>query len=132
MRNKKKRSALQEIDPNIGPPPAQRRATSISRAPFRPSTINQGPIPPVRPPVSPVQPSQPPLIQPPLPVQPQRVQPPPVPPPVQPPPPDSFLPADQWQRIRDFQAHMSSITMETCAWCKARWFDMKLKDGICH
>ena len=22
--------------------------------------------------------------------------------------------------------------METCTWCKARWFDMKLKDGICH
>jgi len=103
MRNKKKRSALQEIDPNIGPPPAQRRATSISRAPFRPSTINQGPIPPVRPPVSPVQPSRPPPIQPPLPVQPQRVQPPPVPPPIpppvpppiQPPPPENFLPADQ-------------------------------------
>src|SRR5271168_3385597 len=125
-RNSRKRPALQEIDPNIGPPPAQRRATSISQAPFRPSTINQGPIPPVRPPVSPVQPSRPP------PIQPQRVQPPPVPPPVQPPPPNSFLPADQWQRIRDFQAHMSTIEMETCTWCKAWWFDMKLKDGICH
>jgi hypothetical protein len=65
---RKKRPALQEIDPNIGPPPAQRRATSISRAPFRPSTINQGPIPPVRPLVSLVQPSRPPPIQPPLPV----------------------------------------------------------------
>jgi hypothetical protein len=142
LRNRRKRTALQEIDPNIGPSPAQRRATSISRAPFRPSTINQGPIPPVRPPVSPVQPSRPPPIQPPQRVQPQRVQPQrvqpqrvqplPVPPPVQPPPPDSFLPADQWQRIRNFQAHMSSITMETCAQCKARWFDMKLKDGICY
>src|SRR5271163_932027 len=91
-RPSKKRPALQEIDPNIGPPPAQRRATSISQAPFRPSTINQGPIPPVRPPVSPVQPSRPPPIQPP-PVQPPQ--------PVQPPPPESFLPADQWQRIRD-------------------------------
>ena len=30
MQNKKKRSALQEIDPNISPPPAQRRATLIS------------------------------------------------------------------------------------------------------
>src|SRR5271167_2541201 len=130
-RASKKRPALREIDLNIGPPPAQRRATSISRAPFQPSTINQGPIPPVRAPVSPVQPSRPPPIQP-LPVQPQRVQPPPVPPPVQPPPPDSFLPADQWQRIRDFQTHMSSIVMETCTRCKARWFDMKLKDGICY
>jgi hypothetical protein len=60
----KKRSALQEIDPNIGPPPAQQCATLISRAPFRPSMINQGPILPVRPPVYPVQPSWPPLWQP--------------------------------------------------------------------
>jgi len=70
MRNKKKRSALQEIDPNIGPLLAQRRATSISQAPFRPSTINQCPIPPVRPPISLVQPLRPLLIQLPLPVQP--------------------------------------------------------------
>jgi hypothetical protein len=27
---------------------------------------------------------------------------------------------------------MSTIEMETCTRCKARWFDMKLKDGICH
>src|SRR5271167_2165448 len=33
-RASKKRPALREIDLNIGPPPAQRRATSISRAPF--------------------------------------------------------------------------------------------------
>lgn len=120
MRNKKKRSALQEIDPNIGPPPAQRRATSISRALFQPATINQPPVPPVQ------------LLQPP-PVQPQPVQPPPVEPrPIQPPPPDGYLPADQWQRIRDFHAHMGTIEMETCTRCKARWFDMKLHDGICH
>jgi len=123
QRDKRKRPALQEIDPNIGPPPAQRRATPISRAPFRPSTINHGRIPPVYPPVSPVQPLRPLPTQPPPPVQPQ---------PVQPPPPDGYLSADQWQRIRNFQAHMSSIKMETCTRCKARWFDMKLKDGICH
>jgi hypothetical protein len=82
MRNKKKRSALQEIDPNIGPPPAQRRATLISQALFQPATINQPPVPPVQ------------LLQPP-PVQPQPVQPPPVEPrPIQPPPPNSYLPAD--------------------------------------
>jgi hypothetical protein len=22
--------------------------------------------------------------------------------------------------------------METCTWCKAWWFDIKLKDGICY
>ena len=27
---------------------------------------------------------------------------------------------------------MSLIKMETCTWCKAWWFDMKLKDSICH
>ena len=86
MQNKKKRSALQELDPNIGPPPAQRRATSISQAPFRPSTINHNRVPPVYPPISLVQPLQPLPTQLPLPVQPQ---------PVQPPLPNSYLLADQ-------------------------------------
>jgi hypothetical protein len=27
---------------------------------------------------------------------------------------------------------MDKVKMETCIQCKARWFDMKLKDGICH
>lgn len=69
---KRKRTALQEIDPNIGLPPAQRRATSISQTPFRSATIdntrNTRPIPPVQIPVSLVQPPQP------LPVQPAPVQ----------------------------------------------------------
>jgi hypothetical protein len=88
---------LQEIDPNIGPPPIQRRATSTSRAPFLPSTINQGPIRPVQPPL-PVQPlpvQPPPPVQPPIPT----VQPPPPiqpPLPIQPPTPNAFLPIDQW------------------------------------
>jgi hypothetical protein len=73
MRYNRKRSALQEIDPNIGPPPAQRRATSISRVLFRPTTINQGSIPPVNPPTSLAQS-----------LQPTPVGPPPIPP-VQPP-----------------------------------------------
>jgi hypothetical protein len=82
-RLKKKRPALQEIDPNIGPP-TQRRTTPILRAPFRPSTVNHSPVPPVQPPTQP------------RPVQHRPVQPPPIqPPPVQPPPPDSYLPADQ-------------------------------------
>jgi hypothetical protein len=70
QRDKRKRPALQEIDPNIGPPPAQRHATPISQAPFRPSTINHGRIPPVYPPISPVQPLRPLPTQPPPPVQP--------------------------------------------------------------
>jgi hypothetical protein len=27
---------------------------------------------------------------------------------------------------------MSTIKMEECSQCNARWFDMQLKDGICH
>jgi hypothetical protein len=151
IQSKKRRPALQEIDPNIGPPSAQRRATSTSRAPFRPSTINQSPIPPVNP-----------LLRPPLPVQPPDIGPPsarrratstswapfslsvinqgPIPPvqppvsPVQPPqpPPDTFIPTDQWRTITEFHTHMSTIKMEECSQCNARWFDMQLKDGICH
>ena len=34
QRDKRKRPALQEIDPNISQPPAQRQATPISQAPF--------------------------------------------------------------------------------------------------
>jgi hypothetical protein len=88
IQRKKKRPSLQEIDPNIGPPPTKRHATSISRAPFQPFTVNQGPILLVRPPVSLVQPLWPPTIQPPLLVEPPLL--------IQPSPPESFLPADQW------------------------------------
>src|SRR5436305_11583886 len=55
QRNSRKRPALQEIDPNIGPPSARRRATSTSRTPstsrasFSPSVINHGLLPPVNP-----------------------------------------------------------------------------------
>jgi len=155
---KRKRPALQEIDPNIGPLPAQRLATSISRVPSGPFPNNHSPIPPVQRPTSPVQLLQPAPVQP-TPVRPTLLQPAPVgptpaqPTPIRPPPPrqpapvgptpaqptpvepllpDSFLPAEQWQRIRNFQTYMSSIEMETCTRCKARWFDMKLKAGICH
>jgi len=113
---KEKRPALQEIDPNIGPPLAQRRATSTSRAPFSSSVINHGPIPPVNTLL------RPPPVQPPIsPVQ-----------PLQPPPPDTFIPTEQWQTITEFHTHMSTIKMEECTRCNARWFDMQLKDDICH
>src|SRR5450432_1775112 len=72
LRNKRKRTALQEIDPNIGPPPVQRRANSISQSLFRPATNNTRPVLPVQTLGSPVQPLQP--VQP-LPVQPRPIQP---------------------------------------------------------
>jgi Domain of unknown function (DUF6570) len=27
---------------------------------------------------------------------------------------------------------MDAVEMETCTWCNARWFDMRLKDSVCH
>jgi hypothetical protein len=122
-RLKKKRPALQEIDPNIGPPSARRRATSTSQTPltsrasFLLSVINHGLLPPVNP-----------LLRPPPPVQP------PVSPvrPLQPPLPDTFIPTDQWQTITKFHAYISTIKMEECNRCNTCWFDMQLKAGICH
>jgi hypothetical protein len=96
----KKRPALQEIDPNIGPPPARRRATSTSRAPFSPSVTNHSPIPSVNPLPRPLRPVQPPI---------SPVQPP------QPPLPDTFIPTDQWRTITEFHTHMSAIKMEECS-----------------
>ena len=77
----KKRPALQEIDLNISPPSARRRATSTSWAPFSLSVINQGPILPVQPLLR-----HPPPVQPPV----SLVQ------PLQPPLPDTFIPTNQW------------------------------------
>jgi len=84
----KKRSALLEIDPNIGPPPTRQRATS--RASPSLSILNYGPIspirhppppiqcsPPLHPPISPVRSPQPPFIQF-LPIQPSPIQSPPI------------------------------------------------------
>ena len=116
-RASKKRLALQEIDPNIGPPSARRRATSTSQASFSPSVINHGLIPPVNPLLHPPPPVQPPV---------SPVQPP------QPPLPDTFIPTDQWRTITEFHTHMSTIKMEECSRCNARWFDIQLRDDICH
>src|SRR5277367_4516682 len=63
-RPSKKRPALQEIDPNIGPPSARRCATSTSQTPStsRASfSINRGLLPPVNPLLRPLPPVQPPV-----------------------------------------------------------------------
>src|ERR1700722_8653885 len=117
QRNSRKRLALQEIDPNIGPPSAQRRATSASQAPFSPSVTNHSPIPSVNPLPRPLRPVQPPI----SPVQPPQL-----------PLPDTFIPTDQWRTITEFHTHISTIKMEECSRCNARWFDMQLRDDICH
>jgi hypothetical protein len=34
--------------------------------------------------------------------------------------------------VQDFNTYMASITIDTCDRCKERWFDMRLKLGICY
>jgi hypothetical protein len=112
---KRKSTALQELDSldsNI-PPPAQRRALPALRAPFRSSVLVQAPTPPVRPPTPLVISTGEPTL---LPMHPIA----------------SFLPIDQWQTIHDFHTHLGTIKMDTCRRCNARWFDIRLKDGVCH
>src|SRR5271167_1279692 len=118
---KKKRPALQEIDPNIGPPSTRRHATSTSQTPstsrasFSLSVINYSLLLPVNPLLRPPPPIQPPDISPPsaqrhatstsqVPFSPSVINQSPIPPvqpsvslvqPPQPPPPNSFLLADQ-------------------------------------
>jgi hypothetical protein len=43
-----------------------------------------------------------------------------------------FLPSSQWDMVQEFNTHMASITMDTCDRRKERWFNMKLKLGICY
>jgi hypothetical protein len=116
---KRKRTALQELDPNI-PPPAQRRALPTLRAPVRSSVLVQAPTPPVRPPLPPVRPT------PPTALSTGQPNPPPAPPIA------GFLPIDQWQTLHNFHTHLGTIKMDTCTRCNARWFDMRLKDGVCY
>jgi hypothetical protein len=56
----------------------------------------------------------------------------PTPPPPIEPRAASFLPAEQWGYIQSFHTAMDKVEMETCRRCKARWFAMDLKHGICH
>ena len=36
-----------------------------------------------------------------------------------------------WTRIKQFNAALNGMIMETCQRCRERWFEMKLKDGVC-
>jgi ATP-dependent DNA helicase PIF1 len=53
-------------------------------------------------------------------------------PPVPIPTGDGFLPAAEWQYIQDFNESMEAVKMETCLRCQEHWFEMQLKDDICH
>src|SRR6266536_1550531 len=112
-----KRAALQSIDPNIQPPKRVRR----SNTGMQPTV--QAPLPlilPVEPPPLPLNPPPEPL-------------PPPAPVTALPPTePTGFLPADEWQRIRDFTRAMEDIQIETCHHCQERGFSMDLKDSVYH
>jgi hypothetical protein len=36
-----------------------------------------------------------------------------------------------WNNIREWQANLALLHMETCPRCQEHWFEMKLRDGIC-
>lgn len=114
--SKRKRTALQALDPNI------QRAKRVRRSDTAPQpTI---PAPQLHPP-------QLPQLEP-LPHSPTEPRPPPAPVTGRPAEPTGFLPADEWRRIQDFNRAMEAIQMETCQHCQERGFLMDLKDGTCH
>jgi len=47
-------------------------------------------------------------------------------------PDEPFLPAEEWQYIQDFNRAMADMQMDICLRCWERWFNMKLKDGVCQ
>src|ERR1700729_814685 len=118
-------SRLQTLLPLSPPPPPPARLQTLLPLPPPPPPPapreSSTPLPPPSPPPAPRESSTPPLPPPP--------PPPPSPPPVQ---PAGFLPAEQWGYIQSFNAAMEKVQMETCLRCRERWFEMDLKDGICH
>jgi len=46
--------------------------------------------------------------------------------------PTGFLPAEQWGYIQTFNAAMAVVEIEACVRCRERWFEMDIKNGICH
>jgi hypothetical protein len=113
-RRLKKRPALKELDSNVRHPPLLRAppVTIPPRDTFRSIPQSHTPqrarIPPVIPPEIPLRPVTPPETLP------------------------GFLSQPQWDRIQAFHTHLESIKMETCLRCNARWFEMRLKDGVCY
>lgn len=120
IRRHNKRPALQELDSNVRRPPALRAppVTIPPRDTFRSISRSHTPqlarIPPEIPLETPLIPE----------ILPEA----PLPPTTLP----GFLPQPQWDRIQAFHTRLESIKMETCLRCNARWFEMRLKDGICH
>ena len=131
-----KRKALQPLDPNIQ---AKRRVPRPTKAPTRPEATIPPPNPLESHPKATVSPPNPPeprleaTIPPPNPPEsrPEIPIPIPAPPPLQPQAP-GFLPADQWASIQSFNRAMEQVKMESCSRCKERWFNMDLKDDVCH
>jgi len=130
-----KRKALQALDPNIGPAKKKSKA-SICRtviAPIPPSIEIPPPVetPPAiqtRPEARP-EPITRPQSRPPAPIQPKSR---PQSPPAYSEPHTGFLPAEEWGYIQRFHAELDNIVMEECSRCRERWFEMGLKDGVCH
>ena len=39
---------------------------------------------------------------------------------------------EYWNHINAFYEHLDQITREECVICNEKWFDMKIKDGVCE
>ena len=131
--SRKKRAALQALDPNIRPTKHVRYSKAGPQdTPLGPRL----PPPPIaqlpalltdlRPPRAPVTgPTEPPPVPQPSPVPvTDRLDRPAV--------PIGFLPVHEWQYIQDFNQAMAAVRMETCQRCQEHGFSMDLKDGVCH
>jgi hypothetical protein len=124
-----KRKALQELDPNIGPAKKKSNASTrrnitvtvpppVETPPALQTRLEARPEPITRPqstPPAPIQPES----------RPQSTS-------AYPEPHTGFLPADEWGCIRKFYAELDNIDMEECSRCRERWFEMGLRNGVCH
>ena len=46
-------------------------------------------------------------------------------------PDGAAIPEDHWKLIEDFREALKQERMDTCCRCHERWFNMRLKDGVC-
>jgi hypothetical protein len=124
-----KRKKLQELHPNVGPIKKKSKAST-----------NRKVIAPIPPPVEPpytVQ-TRPETRHGPI-TRPQSIPPALIQPKSRPrstpacsQPHTGFLPPEEWGYIRKFYAELDNIDMEECSRCRERWFEMRLRDGVCY
>ena len=45
---------------------------------------------------------------------------------------EPYLDPINWQMIENFHNALDTHKMEVCSCCKERWFEMRLKEGVCY